>query len=173
MKYKNLRTFSIKAMQPSINTYENRYIKMLLSKVVEKVSTISKFLNDDKNAKKANVSRTFIKTIDDSLKILLSIKNEEFWNNVQNMNRNEYESRMLNHDPTYSNIRRCWINLNSGLELSSGIFKGGILNSAQLYEKWVFCKMLQAISEIGWEQNKSLKKGNNNNVSFKKGKIVS
>ncbi len=168
---KNLRTFSIKAMQPSINTNENRYIKMLLSKVVEKVSTISKFLNDDKNAKKANVSRNFIKTIDDSLKILLSIKNEEFWKNVQNMNRNEYESRVLNHDPTYSNIRRCWINLNSGLELSSGIFKGGILNSAQLYEKWVFCKILQAISENGWEQNKSLKKENNNNVSFKKGKL--
>jgi len=168
---KNPRIFLIKAVHPSINTYENRYIKMLLSKVVDKVLTISKFLKDDKNAKKTNVSKTFIKTIDDSLKVLLSIKNEEFWNNVQNMNRNEYESRVLNHDPTYSNIRRCWICLNSGLELSTGIFKGGILNSAQLYEKWVFCKILQAISENGWEQNKSLKKESYTSVSFKKGQL--
>ena len=168
---KNLRNISIKAVSPSINTYENRFIKMLLTKVVEKVLTVSVFLKDDKNSKKTNVSKTFIKTIDDSLKILLSIKNDEFWKNVQNMNRNEYESRVLNHDPTYSNIRRCWINLNSALELTTGIFKGGILNSAQLYEKWVFCKILQAISENGWEQNKSFKTENIKNVSFKKGQL--
>ena len=159
------------AVQLSIDTYENRYIKALLSKVVDKVSSVSTFLKEDNNSKNSNVSKAFIGTIDDSLKVLLVLKNDEFWKNVHNTTRNEYESRVLNHDPTYSNIRRCWINLNSGLELSSSVFKGGILNSAQLYEKWVFCKILQAVSENGWEQHKSTKSKNIHNVAFKKGQL--
>ncbi len=137
--------YSIQKKVLDINTPENKYMKHILFQTTYQLNDIIDKVEE-------------IDTISDVFKIRIKewaeewgiLKQHHFWKGIGPFTGLKKESLILSQDPLYSGIRRSWFLLQQGLSFFEQDLKGGIQNSAQLYEIWCLVKIMQLVESFDW-----------------------
>ncbi len=129
----------------TIDIFENRFVKYIIQKIISRLKSIERHINDNKG--KEDRITCFVKT---KTKIIEQYLNSYF-KNIGNLTGNKSMSLVFQMAPGYKEIYKQYIILNKGLDLGDDLFKITPKKLHSLYEIWCYIKIHNILSELGYE----------------------
>lgn len=129
----------------STDTPENRFFKLAVTKTVRRYKRVKVYIT---STFANQISDDFGVEMEDIRKQLDVISNNPFFKNISAFTGIRQESLVLYKASGYSNIYRCWVMLNSGLEFLDGIQKIELKNIADLYQIWCFLEIKGILQKL-------------------------
>lgn len=140
----------------SVDTPENRFIKMVLSRTKKNLSQIISIVDKGPNGV---ASDSYIEQLTNwRLKIGKHLRHQ-LWNEVGLYEGKNTESKVLQEAAGYSKVYRVWQQLKHYLNQASGESNISIKSVADIYEVWCFLEVRRIITSLGFiEESKTLSK---------------
>ena len=152
------KRFSKASKVLSVNTPENRFIKMVLSETVNQLNRIITF------ARKSNaspdherLSTTFFSTLDEWKTPLETALRQPFFREVGNYQGLSRESLVLHQKVGYSNVYKVWQELKKYLDVLGQQSSISLKSVAELYEVWCVLEIRRLLLDSGFTEIDSRK----------------
>jgi len=126
------------------DTFENRYLKWILSQVDKKLKD---FANKYEEAFQSSGDPLVIEKVSSMRKKLNRLSTISFLREVGELERLESSSLVLQMAPGYREVFKYYLMLLKGLHIKSDLFNLSIKNLAELYEYWCFLKLNKLLRE--------------------------
>jgi uncharacterized protein len=152
------RRFKVKSQQLSVNTPENRFIKMVLQRCqrelnqfVQGAHKLNKSLDQDR------ISAAFFTEIGQWKAPLNHALAQPFFAEVGHFDGQESESLVLHQRAGYSGVYRVWQQLKMYLDVFGQDAAISVKSIAQLYEVWCLLEVRRHLIELGFVEVESSK----------------
>lgn len=170
----NSKLIPLKALEvkkvPTVNTYENQFLKHMISLIVDKLENLKlKYMKLDRI--KDNL---LIEKINRMISELDSYLKGSFLNKVDKFQVKDSFSLVLRMAPGYRDIYKYYLMLRKGLVLHGDMFRLSMKDLALLYEYWCFIKINSILRKKYNLIQSDLIKVNTNGVfvTLKKGAVT-
>ncbi|MCV2402102.1 restriction endonuclease-like protein [Marinomonas sp. C2222] len=148
----------------NLDTPENRFIKMVLTKTKANLSKMLVAIRAEKDSK---ASDSFFETLEVWCNQIGKYAKHQLWQEVGEFKGQNTESKVLQEAAGYSKVYKVWQQLKYYLNGKNGESQLSIKSVADIYEIWCFLEVKSIIESLGFiQQNQSL--GNLKQVQFEK-----
>jgi hypothetical protein len=152
------KRFSVTTHLLSVDTPENQFVKMALSKCA---NTLSRFIASAKaNDKKPDnqiLSHSFYNTLNEWQSSLNSLLKRPFFNEVSDFKGFTRESLVLQQKTGYMGFYKIWQELKLYLDVLGSDASMSLKTVAELYEVWCFLEIRDALVELGFTEKHTKK----------------
>ena len=148
------KRYSIDQKKLSVDTPENRFIKMVIEVSRTKLNKFSKIAEDTNHSGGTNrLSKAFFEQIDDWQKPLLKQLNHPLFKDVGRFTDMSRESLVLQQKPGYSKVYKVWQQLKLYLDVLGSQTTISMKSVAELYEVWSFLEIRRILlEELGFNE---------------------
>lgn len=122
----------------SFDTYENRFLKWVITRVVRKLRD---FLQRYRDCYEDNADPLLIDNLDKMRRTMERYCASPFLREVGSLERVEASSLVMQMAPGYRDVFKYHLMLLKGLNVQSDLFNISLKNTAELYEYWCFLKL--------------------------------
>lgn len=129
----------------STDTPENRFFKHAVMQTTRRYKRVRAFIS---TSFANQISEAFHFEMAEIGKQMDVISNHPFFKNISEFKGFKQESLVLSKASGYSNVYRCWVMLNSGLEFLDGIQRIELKNIAELYQIWCFLEIKGILQKL-------------------------
>ncbi|MCL1077045.1 DUF2357 domain-containing protein [Parashewanella spongiae] len=145
----------------SVDTPENRYIKMVVIQCKHQLEQILKQLelyNNKNNKTYSRLSEHFLNELKTWQQPLLQMERQSFLKEVGNFNGQQRESLVLQQKTGYSTVYKTWQELKYYLDVLSKHSTVSMKSVAETYEVWCFLEIRKIlINVLGFQEKAQLK----------------
>lgn len=151
--------YQISSRRLSVDTPENRFVKMVLKRCSSELSSITKLalLNQKAPEEGGKLSASFFEELASWKKPLDQLLNQPFFTEIGHYEGLERESLVLHQRAGYANIYRLWQELKMYLGLFGQNAAVSMKSVADLYEVWCFLQIKNMLEELGFTEVTSSK----------------
>lgn len=129
------------------DTLENRYIKWMMKRVIDKLEDLLRAIQVQMNNKFAGEDvETLTKKISRMIGQLERRLEQPFWQKIGGLDRSVM-SLVLQMAPNYRDAFRIFLIISRGLALHGKVYKMSVKDVATLYEYWTFLKLGQILGK--------------------------
>lgn len=148
------KRYAIEQKKLSVDTPENRFIKMVIEVSRTKLSKFSKLAeNSDQRDGEGRLSDAFFEQIDAWQKPLLKQLNHPLFKDVGRFKSMSKESLVLQQKPGYSKVYKVWQQLKLYLDVMGNQATISMKSVAELYEVWCFLEIRRILlEELGFTE---------------------
>ena len=139
----------IKKQRLSLDTPENRFIKMVLLKTKATLSQLLMTVSTDKDSK---ASKSFISLLERWRGQTGKYAKHRLWQEVGEFKGQNTESKVLQEAAGYSKVYKVWQQLKYYLNSQDGTSQLSIKSVAEIYEIWCFLEVKSIIESLGFTQ---------------------
>ena len=125
------------------DTAENRFVKFTLGRISQRLEHVFKHIRTHNK----EITEAELDTFDEYALKLRKLSNSPLLRRLKAEPMHN-ESIVLQKRTGYSQVYRCWIILQKGIELYDGSTQIGVRPIWELYELWCFLKMRQMVAKI-------------------------
>mgnify|MGYP002521352337 CR=1 FL=1 len=125
------------------DTAENRFVKFTLGRISQRLEYVFKHIRTHNK----EITEAELNTFDEYALKLRKLSNSPLLRRLKAEPMHN-ESIVLQKRTGYSQVYRCWIILQKGIELYDGSTQIGVRPIWELYELWCFLKMRQMVAKI-------------------------
>lgn len=138
----------------SVDTPENRFIKMVLKRTK---ANLVKLIAVIRASKEAKASDSFLQNLDMWLGQISKHAKHQLWQEVGAFEGQSNESKVLQQGAGYSKVYKVWQQLKHYLDQANGEAQLSIRSVADVYEVWCFLEVKAVIESLGFKlQTKTL-----------------
>lgn len=151
--------YKIGSHQLSLNTPENRFVKMVLTRCVREISAFIVHLKDqDTGDEGGRLSATFFEQLNQWKTPLESYLARPFFKEIGDYDGANNESLVLHHKAGYAPVYRIWQQLKLYLDVFGHHASISMKSIAELYEVWCVLEVRRLlIEELGFKETSSRK----------------
>ncbi|MGO3465775.1 DUF2357 domain-containing protein [Psychrobacter sp.] len=136
------KRYQITKKQLSVDTPENRFIKMVVSTTKKRLANFEhKLRQDNENLGSQRLSHTFLDELNQWQRPLQKMLKQGFMANVGNYNGHGRESLVLQQKVGYSSVYRIWQELKFYLDVFDNQSSISMKSVAEIYEVWCFLSL--------------------------------
>ncbi|MGX8219677.1 DUF2357 domain-containing protein [Psychrobacter celer] len=148
------KRYQITKKQLSVDTPENRFIKMVVSTTKKRLANFEhKLRQDNENLGSQRLSHTFLDELNQWQRPLQKMLKQGFMANVGNYNGHGRESLVLQQKVGYSSVYRIWQELKLYLDVFDNQSSISMKSVAEIYEVWCFLTLRNIlIDELGFKE---------------------
>lgn len=152
INHENYKRYQLDAQVLSVDTPENRFIKMVLIRCTRELSAfIARVKQDDVAPENSRLSDTFFDQINDWKKPFEHYLNRPFFREIGAYENLNNESLVLHQKTGYSNVYRVWQQLKLYLDAFGQQASISIKSIAELYEIWCLLEVRRIlIGDLGF-----------------------
>ena len=143
-KYYSLKVVEHKKVT-TIDIFENRFVKYMIQRIIQRLTTIEGFLNDRDKYEKNTL--TFIKYKKNKLEYYL----KTHFKKINDLTEKKSMSLVFQMAPGYKEMYKKYILLNKGLDLGDNLFKITPKKLYTIYEIWCYLKIHKILYSLGYE----------------------
>ncbi|GAE27812.1 hypothetical protein JCM9140_3972 [Halalkalibacter wakoensis JCM 9140] len=125
------------------DTLENRYVKWMIVRLIEKLEFLYEKLTVQK-WRKSEADEDLLGKVKDMIRKLTLKKKNRFWNEVGLLDRSVM-SLVLQMAPGYRDAFQIYLTVSKGLALQGKLYQMSVKDVAELYEVWTFLKLGQLL----------------------------
>lgn len=152
------KRFSKASRVLSVNTPENRFIKMVLNETVRQLNQIVQFARvSNVSPDQERLSATFFSTLDDWKSPLETALRQPFFREVGSYQGLSRESLVLHQKAGYSNVYKVWQELKKYLDVLGQPSSISLKSVAELYEVWCVLEVRRLLLDAGFVEVDSRK----------------
>lgn len=154
------RRYALTVRRLSIDTPENRFVKMVLERSVRMLSRIAALAkqNDESPDKQPpQLSKSFFDQLSSWQKPLEQYLSRPFFREIGDFNGLNRESLVLHQKAGYAGVYRIWQQLKQYLDVLGSSTSISMKTIAELYEVWCLLEIRQILIELGFEEKTSKK----------------
>ncbi|MGE6440835.1 DUF2357 domain-containing protein [Psychrobacter sp. NPDC078409] len=146
--------YRVTKKQLSVDTPENRFIKMVVSTTKKRLADFEhKLRQDNKKPSSQRLSNAFLDELNQWQQPLQKMLKQGFMANVGNYNGNGRESLVLQQKVGYSSVYRIWQELKFYLDMFDNQSSISMKSVAEIYEVWCFLTLRNIlIDELGFNE---------------------
>ncbi|MGG2028726.1 restriction endonuclease-like protein [Gottfriedia sp. S16(2024)] len=130
----------------TFDTLENRYVKLMIERLVHKLSDLLETLTVRKNRWEVEIDLELVNKIESMIKHLEGKLKNPFWKNIQKLDRSII-SLVLQMAPGYRDAFQIFLTVSKGLMLQGKFYQMSVKDVATLYEYWTFLKIGQILDK--------------------------
>lgn len=158
--------YQITSRYLSVDTPENRFVKMVIQRCSSELSKIIKLAlkNQKVPDEGGKLSDSFFTELNSWKKPLDQLINQPFFAEVGEYEGMERESLVLHQRAGYANVYRLWQELKMYLGVFGQHAAVSMKSVADLYEVWCFLQMKHMLEELGFTELASVKAGLKNDL---------
>lgn len=148
------KRYRITKKQLSVDTPENRFIKMVVSTTKKRLANFEHKLRQyDEKSGSQRLSHTFLDELNQWQRPLQKMLKQGFMANVGNYNGHGRESLVLQQKVGYSSVYRIWQELKLYLDVFDNQSSISMKSVAEIYEVWCFLTLRNIlIDELGFRE---------------------
>jgi len=124
--------------QTSFDTFENRFIKWIISELMKKLTDFEKSYRD---IFKEHVDQTILDIVESMSKRLDFLLKHSFLNNIGEIYKIDSLSLVLQMAPGYREVYKYFLMLLKGLSINGQVFRLSMKQIWELYEYWCFLEL--------------------------------
>lgn len=153
------RRYRIEKKHLSVDTPENRFIKMVVNKSRQQLDAFERRLRDNNRAPdRQRISDSFIEELQQWQAPLKKMLERSFLQDVGDYSGMSSESLVLQQKTGYSSIYRAWQELKFYLSAMAGQSQVSMKSVAEIYEIWCFLRIRQILlDDLGFVEKKASK----------------
>ncbi|KHF41541.1 restriction endonuclease-like protein [Halalkalibacter okhensis] len=125
------------------DTHENRYVKWMIGRLIEKLEFLYEKLTVQK-WRKTEADEDLLEKVKDMIRKLTLKKKNPFWKEVGLLDRSVM-SLVLQMAPGYRDAFQIYLTVSKGLALQGKLYQMSVKDVAELYEVWTFLKLGQLL----------------------------
>ena len=145
---------SINYKKLSVDTPENRFIKMVINSASDNLNSLITAINTERKTK---VSESFILQLTTWQRSFSKVSKQQLWHEVGNFNGLNNESKVLQQGTGYAKVYKVWQQLKHYLNRADGNSNLALKSVAELYEIWCFVEVMELLKSLGFkEQSREL-----------------
>lgn len=129
----------------TIDIFENRFVKYMIQRIINRLFSIEKLLREDNPHEKHT-----LESIRRKIKILESYY-KRYFQNIRNLTGNKSMSLVFQMAPGYKEMYKKYSILNKGLDLGEDIYKITPKKLYDLYEIWCYIKIHKTLIDLGYQ----------------------
>lgn len=129
----------------TIDIFENRFVKYMIQRIINRLFSIEKLLREDNPHEKHT-----LESIRRKNKILESYY-KRYFQNIRNLTGNKSMSLVFQMAPGYKEMYKKYSILNKGLDLGEDIYKITPKKLYDLYEIWCYIKIHKTLIDLGYQ----------------------
>ena len=129
----------------TIDIFENRFVKYMIQRIINRLFSIEKLLREDNPHEKHT-----LESIRRKNKILESYY-KRYFQNIRNLTGNKSMSLVFQMAPGYKEMYKKYSILNKGLDLGEDIYKITPKKLYDLYEIWCYIKIHKILIDLGYQ----------------------
>ena len=129
----------------TIDIFENRFVKYMIQRIINRLFSIEKLLREDNPHEKHT-----LESIRRKIKILESYY-KRYFQNIRNLTGNKSMSLVFQMAPGYKEMYKKYSILNKGLDLGEDIFRITPKKLYDLYEIWCYIKIHKILIDLGYQ----------------------
>jgi hypothetical protein len=150
----NSSRIRISQQRLSVDTPENRFIKMVLKRTKANFAQLIAVINSSKEAK---ASDSFCQGLTKWHGQISKNAKHQLWQEVGEFEGQSNESKVLQQGAGYSTVYKVWQQLKHYLDHANGEAQLSVKSVADIYEVWCFLEVKAVIEDLGFElQTKTL-----------------
>jgi hypothetical protein len=147
------KRFKVKKKKLTIDTVENRFIKHVIHRCMDKLQLISdKAKTLDGETAGQRLSGSFYSGLSDRRHALLKTSRHSMFLEVGDFSGLARESLVLQQKPGYAKVYRAWQQLRWYLDVLGDDASLSVRNIAELYEVWCFLQIHDILLKLGFKQ---------------------
>jgi uncharacterized protein len=153
------KPYLVRSKVLSVNTPENRFIKMVLNRSIKTLSAISSAAGENNKApEQQRLSQTFFDNLNDWKKPLEQYLKRPFFRDIGDFSDVGQESLVLQQKLGYSRVYRIWQQLKMYLDVLGNNASVSMKSIAELYEVWCLLEIRRILmDELGFTELQSRK----------------
>lgn len=128
----------------SYDTIENRYIKWMFVRLIEKLTYLKETILNQKTKFQVKADVEVLEKIQNMIENLEKKKNQPFWKTIGRLDRSVM-SLVMQMAPGYREAFQIFLIVSKGLSLQSSIYQMSVKDVATLYEYWTYLKLGQIL----------------------------
>lgn len=146
--------YQVTKKQLSVDTPENRFIKMVVSTTKKRLANFEhKLRQDNEKSGSPRLSHAFLNELNQWQQPLQKMLKQGFMANVGNYNDHGRESLVLQQKVGYSSVYRIWQELKFYLDVFDNQSSISMKSVAEIYEVWCFLTLRNIlIDELGFKE---------------------
>jgi len=146
--------YQVTKKQLSVDTPENRFIKMVVSTTKKRLANFEhKLRQDNEKSGSPRLSNAFLNELNQWQQPLQKMLKQGFMANVGNYNDHGRESLVLQQKVGYSSVYRIWQELKFYLDVFDNQSSISMKSVAEIYEVWCFLTLRNIlIDELGFKE---------------------
>jgi hypothetical protein len=129
----------------TIDIFENRFVKYMIQRIINRLFSIEKLLREDNPHEKHT-----LESIRRKIKFLESYY-KRYFQNIRNLTGNKSMSLVFQMAPGYKEMYKKYSILNKGLDLGEDIYKITPKKLYDLYEIWCYIKIHKTLIDLGYQ----------------------
>lgn len=129
----------------TIDIFENRFVKYMIQKIIQKLTLIEKILLQDSHR-----NEEYLNSIGTKKRILESHL-KRYFHDIGNLTGKRSMSLVFQMAPGYREIYKKFSMLDKGLDLGEGLFKMTPKKLYSIYEMWCYIKIHKILIDMGYE----------------------
>jgi hypothetical protein len=138
--------FDVKGMTPLENSFENRYVKFILTDILGRYKKIFKEARKDSSINRMTAEyRSQLEFPGDALQALLK---DPVFKDVKKHTGRKQRSQVLQRRPGYAGLMKDWETLKKSYTLLNGLYEMELKDIAYLYQIWCFFEMVELLKQI-------------------------
>lgn len=142
------RRYAIEKKQLSVDTPENRFIKMVVSKSRQQLARFEHRLrNNNQLSDQQQLSESFLTELSNWQQPMQKMLERSFLQDVGDYAGHTRESLVLQQKTGYSTVYRAWQELKFYLDVLAGQSEVSMKSVAEIYEVWCFLRIRQMLTE--------------------------
>lgn len=150
--------YKVTVRKLSIDTPENRFVKMVLERCVHMLARIERLaMDNNKTPDQQPLSKSFFDELKRWAQPLEQYLARPFFREVGDFNGMSRESLVLHQKAGYSGVYRIWQQLKLYLDTLGAASSISMKTVADLYEVWCLLEILRMLIELGFEEKNSKK----------------
>lgn len=126
------------------DTFENRFIKYMILRLINKLYDLLDSINKIQNRDKESPDTDLVNKIHSMIKRLENKLKSPFWKRIGKLDRSFY-SLVLQLAPGYREAYQIYLTVSKGLALQGKFYQMSLKDVATLYEYWTFLKLGQIL----------------------------
>jgi hypothetical protein len=143
--------YQITGQRLSLDTPENRFVKMVLTRCSQDISRFKKRVEQDSlSPERGRLSESFFSELDSWKRPLDQLLNRPLFAEVGAFDGQASESLVLHQRDGYAGVYRIWQELKLYLDLFGRHASISMKSVAELYEVWCLLEMRQMLLELGF-----------------------
>lgn len=147
------KKFRVEAMRLSVDTPENRFVKMVLETASRRIAGIAEMARSRNRAPdQQQISASFFSELDKWRSSIDGLLAHPLFADVSAFDGLERESLVLHHRAGYAGVYRVWQQLKQYLDVLGKDADISVKSVAELYEVWCFLEMRKILVAQGFEE---------------------
>ncbi|WP_050615530.1 restriction endonuclease-like protein [Bacillus testis] len=145
------------------DTFENRYVKWMVSRLIEKVEDLIDSICNRHYRDQEKLDTALIEQLQNMKDVLEKRLKNAFWRRIGRLDRSAM-SLVLQMAPGYRDAYQTFLTVSKGLMLQGKMYRMSVKDVATLYEYWTFLKLGQILSRKYEQVSQDIVKVNRNGL---------